>query len=90
MAAEAQPSAWSAEEHSALPLSLIHISILDGLAFSVDLLRHQPQTYRRAILLLSETIDHGSHTSLDQALRAVEDTNTIIYSVGFSLSLIHI
>ena len=59
-------------------------AILDGLAFSVDLLRHQPQTYRRAILLLSETIDHGSHTSLAQALRAVEDTNTIIYSVGFS------
>ena len=59
-------------------------AILDGLAFSVDLLRKQPQTYRRAILLLSETIDHGSHTSLDQALRAVEDTNTIIYSVGFS------
>ena len=57
---------------------------LDALAFSVDLLRKQPQTYRRAILLLSETIDHGSHTSLDEALRAIGDTNTIIYSVGFS------
>jgi VWFA-related protein len=59
-------------------------AILDGLAFSVDLLRKQPQTYRRAILLLSETIDHGSHTSLDEALRAIGDTNTIIYSAGFS------
>jgi VWFA-related protein len=57
---------------------------LDALEFSVDLLRKQPPTYRRAILLLSETIDHGSHTSLDEALRAIGDTNTIIYSVGFS------
>ena len=57
---------------------------LDALEFSVDLLRKQPPTYRRAILLLGETIDHGSHTSLDEALRAIGDTNTIIYSVGFS------
>jgi VWFA-related protein len=57
---------------------------LDALEFSVDLLRKQPPTYRRAILLLGETIDHGSHTSMDEALRAIGDTNTIIYSVGFS------
>jgi VWFA-related protein len=57
---------------------------LDALAFSVDLLRKQPPIYRRAILLFSETIDHGSHTRLDDALRAIGDTNTIIYSVGFS------
>jgi VWFA-related protein len=59
-------------------------AILDGLAYSVALLRKQPPTYRRAILLLSETLDHGSHTRLEEALRAIGDTNTIIYSVGFS------
>jgi VWFA-related protein len=59
-------------------------AILDALAFSVDLLRRQPPEYRRAILLLSETIDHGSHIKLAEALRAISDTNTIIYSVGFS------
>jgi VWFA-related protein len=61
-------------------------AILDGLAFSVDLLRKQPPNYRRAILLISETLDHGSQARLDDALRAISDTNTTIYSVGFSSS----
>jgi VWFA-related protein len=59
-------------------------AILDGIGFSVDLLRKQPSTYRRAILLISETIDHGSHLKLEDALRAISDTNTAIYSIGFS------
>jgi VWFA-related protein len=59
-------------------------AILDAVAFSVDLLRQQPAEYRRAILLLSETIDHGSHIKMVDALRAISDTNTTIYSVGFS------
>jgi hypothetical protein len=61
-------------------------AILDGLINSVDLLRKQPATYRRAVLLLSETLDQGSHVKLDEALRAVSDTNTVIYSVAFSSS----
>jgi VWFA-related protein len=59
-------------------------AILDGLGFSLDLLRKQPPEYRRAILLLSETIDHGSHMKLDEAVREISDTNTAIYSLGFS------
>jgi VWFA-related protein len=59
-------------------------AILDGLKFSVDLLRTQPPNYRRAILLISETIDRRSQASMDEALRAISDTNTAIYSLGFS------
>jgi VWFA-related protein len=59
-------------------------AILDGLKFSVDQLEKQPPEYRRAILLLSETVDHGSHIPLEDAVRAVTDTNTIIYSFAFS------
>jgi VWFA-related protein len=59
-------------------------AILDSLRFSVDLLRRQPPSYRRAILLISETADHGSQSTLDQALRDVSDTNTAIYSLYFS------
>ncbi len=59
-------------------------AILDSLRFSVDLLRRQPTSYRRAILLISETADHGSQSSLEQALRDVSDTNTAIYSLNFS------
>jgi VWFA-related protein len=59
-------------------------AILDSLAFSVNLLKHQPPAYRRAILLVSETIDHGSYVSLEDALRAISDTNTAIYTLSFS------
>ena len=59
-------------------------AILDSLGFAVDLLRHEPFGYRRAILLVSETLDRGSHLKLEQAVRAVNDTNTAIYSIGFS------
>jgi VWFA-related protein len=59
-------------------------AILDGLGFSVDLLRKQPSEYRRAILLVSETVDRGSQLKLEDALRTISDTNTTIYSIGFS------
>jgi VWFA-related protein len=59
-------------------------AIYDALAFAVDLLRKQPPDYRRAILLVSESLDHGSHTKLEDTLRAISDTNTTIYSMGFS------
>jgi len=35
-------------------------AILDGLGYSVDLLKKAPAGYRRAILLISETVDVGS------------------------------
>jgi VWFA-related protein len=50
----------------------------------VDLLRKQPSSYRRAILLISETVDHDSQTTMEDALRAIGDTNTAIYSLAFS------
>jgi VWFA-related protein len=59
-------------------------AILDALNFGISLLRKQSPAYRRAVLLFSETIDGGSQTSFEDALRAVDDTNTAIYSFGFS------
>jgi len=59
-------------------------AILDALNFGINLLRKQPPEYRRAVVLFSETIDRDSQTSLEDALRAVDDTNTAIYSFGFS------
>jgi VWFA-related protein len=61
-------------------------AILDAISFSVDQLRNQPPEYRRAILLLSETLDNGSHIKLEDALRDISDTNTAIYSLAFSTS----
>ena len=57
---------------------------LDALAFAVAELKKQPLGYRRAILLVSETVDHGSKTKMYDALRAVSETNTVVYSLGFS------
>lgn len=59
-------------------------AMLDAVAFAVRLLRNEPPNYRRAILLLSETIDSGSMTPLTQAIRLLGDTNTTIYAFGFS------
>ncbi len=57
---------------------------LDSLGFSIDLLRKQPPEYRRAILLIAESNDRGSKLKLIDALHAISDTNTAIYSIGFS------
>lgn len=59
-------------------------AILDGLRFSVEQLDREPPQYRKAIFLVSETVDRGSQAHLEDALRAVSDTNTAIYSFAFS------
>ena len=59
-------------------------AILDGIAFAVTQLRSQPMRYRRAILLFSETVDQGSLTNLNEALRLISDSNTAMYSFSFS------
>lgn len=58
--------------------------ILDAVAFAVTQLRAQPEQYRRAVLLLSETVDQGSNTTLNTALRLISNTNTAVYSFAFS------
>ena len=59
-------------------------AILDSIGFAVDLLSRQPPQYRRAILLLSETNDRGSLLPLADALRAITNTNTTIFSLAYS------
>ncbi len=63
-----------------------HAALLDGLRFATDLLRKEPPLYRRAILTFTETVDGGSEATLEEVLRAVDDTNTAIYSFAFSSS----
>jgi VWFA-related protein len=59
-------------------------AILDGIAKAVEQLKAQPPRFRRAILLLSETRDQSSKTTLNQALRMISDANITMYSFGFS------
>jgi VWFA-related protein len=59
-------------------------AVLDGLKFSIDMLRKAPKGYRRVVLLISETVDRSSQAKLDEVLQALSDTNTSIYSLAFS------
>jgi len=59
-------------------------AVLDGLKFSIDLLRNAPKGYRRVVLLISETVDRSSQAKLDEVLQSLSNTNTSIYSLAFS------
>ena len=59
-------------------------AILDSLSYAVNLLDLMPTSYRRAILLVSETVDRGNQITIDQAVRAISGTDTTIYSIEFS------
>ena len=66
------------------PLGDNGAAILDSLEYAVGLLRTKPAGFRRAVLLVSETLDRDSETTIAQAVRDITDTNTTIYSIGYS------
>lgn len=61
-------------------------AILDAVRYGSNLLSHQPEEYRRVLLLISETRDHGSHANVPQVVQEIGETNTVVYSVAFSPS----
>ena len=67
-----------------IPLGDNGAAILDSVEFAVNLLRNEPNYYRRAILLISESLDRGSDIPIEQVVRDITKTNTMIYSIGFS------
>ena len=68
----------------ALPTGDEGAALLDALSLAVNELRKEPPAWRRVILMVSETLDHGSHIRQDDALRSITETNTAIYSFAFS------
>jgi VWFA-related protein len=60
-------------------------AILDAVAYSAKLLGKRPEGRQRVLLLISETRDHGSHfAKIDDAVRLVGVTHTLVYVVPFS------
>src|ERR1700730_14443258 len=59
-------------------------SIFDGISFALDLLKKEPVSNRRAILLISQEHDNGSKMQMKDIVRDLGETNTAIYSVTFS------
>ncbi len=57
---------------------------LDAVAFSTSLLDGQQNRFRHAILLISETRDHGSHIKPEKVIASLGRTNTVVDSVAFS------
>jgi VWFA-related protein len=59
-------------------------AILDAVDYGIDLLRKEPPTYRRIILLLSQKHDEGSETRADEVIRRLGENNITIECVSFS------
>ena len=59
-------------------------AIFDGISFALDLLKKEPVSNRRAILLISQEHDNGSKTQMKDIVRDLGETNTAIYSITFS------
>jgi VWFA-related protein len=60
-------------------------AIYDAVEYSVNLLKKQPEDSRHVLLLISETRDHDSHAvKLDDTIRAINESDTIMYSLAFS------
>jgi len=59
-------------------------AILDAIHYSIHMLEQRPKNNRRVLLLISEAKDHGSTRGVEDILREVEMSNTLIYSSVFS------
>jgi VWFA-related protein len=59
-------------------------AILDSIAYGLELLKKEPASNRRAILLISQEHDDGSKTTLKEIVRDLGEANTAVYSVTFS------
>lgn len=57
---------------------------IDAVYYAVGMLKRSKNQYRRAILLISENRDHGSHSKLQDVVAELGVTDTVIYSVTFS------
>jgi VWFA-related protein len=57
---------------------------IDAVYYAINMLNRRQTHYRRAILLVSETRDHGSRSKLHEVVAELGVTDTVIYSVAFS------
>ena len=58
-------------------------STLDAVAYATKMLEARQNHYRHAILLISETRDHGSETKPAEVIAQLGRTNTVVDSVAF-------
>jgi VWFA-related protein len=56
--------------------------LYDGMAKGVEMLKDQPSTYRRIMLVIGESQDYSSETNLRQVVRSAHLADIVIYAVG--------
>jgi VWFA-related protein len=56
----------------------------DAVDYAINLLEWRENHYRRAILLIGETRDHGSHATEQEVIEELGRTNTVVDSVAYS------
>ncbi|HTB14635.1 MAG TPA: hypothetical protein VK752_23850 [Bryobacteraceae bacterium] len=61
-----------------------YAATIDTVSYAIEMLKRRRNHYRRAILLIGETRDHGSKAKLDEVVMELGVTDTVIYSVAFS------
>jgi len=66
------------------PCGAFHAATIDAVYYAINMLKRRQSHYRRAILLISETRDHGSRSKLHEVVAQLGVTDTVIYSVAFS------
>ena len=57
---------------------------IDAVSYAIGMLDRRKRPYRRAILLVSETRDHGSRARLDEVARELGVSDAVIYTVAFA------
>lgn len=60
------------------------VDALDTVYYAIEMLKRRQNDFRRAILLISETRDHGSRASAADVVAQLGLSNTVIYAVAFS------
>jgi hypothetical protein len=58
-------------------------AVFDAVDYTVNLIQQETGTFRRIVLLLSEAQDDGGHTSPEDLIRHLGESNTSVYSLTF-------
>jgi VWFA-related protein len=66
------------------PCGMFGAASIDTVYYAMNMLKRRQNHYRRAILLISETRDHGSRSKLHQVVAELGITDTAIFSVAFA------
>jgi len=68
------------------PCGHFHAATIDAVYYAVNMLKRRQTHSRRAIILISESRDDGSHSKLRDVVTELGVTDTMIYSMAFSPS----